>query len=222
MHRIDAPGHVGNRFVDGNPGIGQQSTMVDAAFMNGIQETLAYVVEEANLALEKGDFTTLYAAIVAIATGAAGSGGGSVPTARQVLAAGLATGGGDLTLDRTITVPKASAAEVAAGVIDDKAVTPLALLGGQGARLLAGVGYATLFGVIIQWGTATMSANSSANVTLPIAFPSQCVWADFAGGRLDYAAQDNNPFVSNWSSSAITLFNGADAAVSGRFLAVGY
>jgi hypothetical protein len=222
MHKTDAPGHVGNLFSDGNPAVGQQATMVDAAWLNGVQESLRYLVEQANLPLIKGDYTKVYAAIVAIATGAAGAGGGSVPTARQILAAGLAAGGGDLTANRTITVPKASAAEVAAGVRDDVAVTPLALLGGQGARLLAGVGYATLFGLILQWGTATLSANSSANVTLPIAFPSQCVWADFAGGRQDFAAQDNNPFVSNWSATAITLFNSADTGVSGRFLALGF
>lgn len=222
MHRIDAPGHQGNAFTDGNPGIGQQATMVDAAWLNGVQEAIAYVIEEANLSLVKGDYTKLYAAILAIAAGAAGAGGGAVPTARTISAAGLATGGGDLAANRTITVPKASAADVAAGTDDTKAVTPLALVGGQGARLLAGVGYATIFGVVFMWGTATVSANSSATITLPLAFPSQCVFADFAGGRQDYAAQDNNPFISNWSATALTLFNSADTAVSGRFFAIGF
>ncbi len=50
-----------------------------------------------------------------------------VPTTRQVNTSGLATGGGDLTADRTITVPKASTAEAVAGTDDDKAVTPLGL-----------------------------------------------------------------------------------------------
>lgn len=222
MHRIDAPGHIGNRFSDGNPAVGQQSTMVDAAFMNGCQETIAYVVEQANLALVKGDYTKLYAAILAIATGAAGAGGGSVPTVRQVLAAGLATGGGDLAANRTITVTKASAAEVAAGTDDTKAVTPLALVGGQGARLLSGIGYATIFGVIFQWGTAFIGTNSTATVALPIAFPSQCVWADFAGGRSNFDSEDNDPFVSNWSSTAITFFSASNAGVSGRWFAVGF
>jgi microcystin-dependent protein len=49
--------------------------------------------------------------------------------ARTVAAAGLATGGGDLSADRTITVPKAAVADVAAGTDDAKAVTPVSLVG---------------------------------------------------------------------------------------------
>lgn len=44
-----------------------------------------------------------------------------------ITGAGLATGGGDLTANRVITVAKASGAEAAAGANDTKAVTPLAL-----------------------------------------------------------------------------------------------
>lgn len=50
-----------------------------------------------------------------------------VDKARTVSAAGLATGGGSLSADRTITVPKASGAEAVTGTDDAKAVTPLAL-----------------------------------------------------------------------------------------------
>jgi hypothetical protein len=44
-----------------------------------------------------------------------------------ISAAGLATGGGSLAADRTITVTKATATEVEAALIDTKAVTPLSL-----------------------------------------------------------------------------------------------
>lgn len=46
---------------------------------------------------------------------------------RRVNASGLAVGGGDLSADVTITVPAASADEVGAGVVDNKAVTPAGL-----------------------------------------------------------------------------------------------
>lgn len=49
---------------------------------------------------------------------------GKVPTGRTLTAAGLATGGGDLSADRTITVPAASGAETAAMASSSKAVTP--------------------------------------------------------------------------------------------------
>lgn len=52
-----------------------------------------------------------------------------VPVNRQVLAAGLATGGGDLSADRTITVPAAVAADVRTGTDATKAATSAALAG---------------------------------------------------------------------------------------------
>ena len=223
MQRIAGPGHVGNRFDEGNPAIGQQATMVTAAFMNAVQEEIARACELAGIALDPDNDEQLYAAILAIAAGAAGAGGGAVPTTRTVTAAGLATGGGDLAADRVITVPKASAAEVAAGVIDNKAVTPLSLLGGVGGQLLAGVGYVKIFSLIIQWGTYSVGANSSANVTFPTTFPTMCVHADVAGGRLDYGAQDNNPVVSGKSASGLTIFNATDSVgVTSTYLAIGF
>lgn len=50
---------------------------------------------------------------------------GKAPTARAISAAGLATGGGDLTADRTITVTAASQVEAQAGTDNTKAMTPL-------------------------------------------------------------------------------------------------
>lgn len=50
-----------------------------------------------------------------------------VGNGRKILVSGLATGGGDLSVDRTITVPGATFAEVNALTIDNKAVTPLGL-----------------------------------------------------------------------------------------------
>lgn len=52
-----------------------------------------------------------------------------VSASRQIATSGLATGGGDLTADRTITVPAAAAADVRAGTSSAKANTPAALAG---------------------------------------------------------------------------------------------
>lgn len=49
-----------------------------------------------------------------------------VPNTRKVEGAGLAQGGGALSADQTITVPKAEAADMRAGTNDDKALTPKA------------------------------------------------------------------------------------------------
>jgi hypothetical protein len=53
--------------------------------------------------------------------------------ARTISTAGLATGGGDLSADRTITVTAASSAEVVTGTEAGKAVTPSALTGAVAA-----------------------------------------------------------------------------------------
>jgi|SRR5579883_646790 len=50
-----------------------------------------------------------------------------VKPVRQVATSGLATGGGDLSADRTINVPKAAGTDVTAGTDDAKAVTSKAL-----------------------------------------------------------------------------------------------
>lgn len=222
MHRIDGPGHVGNQFTSGDPSIGQQATMVTADWLNDMQGNMARAIEQAGIVLAKGNFDQLYAAIVAIAAGAVGDGSGAVPTTRQLIGAGLVQVIGDLAVDRTINVKKSTAASVAAMVADDEAITPLALAGGIGGRLLAGVGFNTLLGMKEVWGTFTVGANSSANITFPDAFPTMCVHADCSGGRLDYGAQDNNPFVSGRSAGGCTIFNCADAPVSGTYWARGF
>lgn len=54
---------------------------------------------------------------------------GGVPVTRAVATAGLATGGGDLSADRTITVPAAAAADVRVGTDSSKSVVSAALVG---------------------------------------------------------------------------------------------
>ncbi len=223
MHRIDTSGAVAGQFQEGNPAIGQQATRLGAAWLNDIQENVSRVIEDAGISLVKGDPDQLRDAIVAMIAGVVGDGDGAVPTTLTVTGAGLATGGGDLTTNRVITVPKASSAEVAAGTDDTKAVTPLALAGGIGGKSLAASGYITLLGgVIMQWVTASVSANGSTNVTLPTTFPSQCVFATFSGGGALTNAQDNDPFVSNRSASTVTVFSARDEGTVGVVLAIGF
>ena len=222
MHRIDGSGAIAERFTEGSPSTGQQATVVTAAWLNDVQEAIAYVIEEQGLALAKGDATQLSDAIVALVSGAVGTPDGGVPTTRQIAAGGLAIGGGSLAADRTISVLRATAADVAAGTRDDVAVTPLALFGGAGSRNLSARGFAALSGVLHQWGTASVGPNAAANHVLPTTFPQQCVFAVFEGGRVSVSADENDPFVSAVSASAITIWNGSNETITGRFLAIGF
>ena len=223
MHAIDTSGNVNGEFQEGNPAIGQKATLIGAKWLNTIQGELLNVIEQAGIDPDDADNTQVYAAIIALIAGVVGDGAGAVPTTRSVTGGGLVTGGGDLAADRVLTVTKASSAEVAAGVNDTKAITPLALQGGVGGKLLTASGYVTLLGgVILQWTTATASANGSSNVTLPTTFPSQCVFASFSGGAPLTNAQDNDPYVSGKSVSTLTLFSARDESIFGTVFAIGF
>jgi hypothetical protein len=131
MHRIDTADAVNGQFNDGNPQTGQLATQVPADWLNDMQENIVQAVEHASIPLAKGDGTQLWKAILAIAQGVVGSGGGgegggagSVPTSRAVNTTGLLSGGHALDTDLDLAVPKASTAEVLAGVNAAKAITP--------------------------------------------------------------------------------------------------
>lgn len=175
MHRIDTLGSVEGKFDEGNPATGQRATRISADWMNDVQEALCFVIEEQGIELEKGDETQLRAAILALIAGAVGAGGGAVPTTRLVSTSGLASGGGDLAADRTISVPKASSAEVAAGALDTKAITPAGMLAAFAGS--AGLnGYLKLpGGWLLQFGYLRGAySEGGVSVTFPTTFPVAC------------------------------------------------
>lgn len=221
MHRIDSNGAVDGKFQAGNPAIGQRATQLPADWFNAVQEELCHVVEEAGLDLLKTDTGQLYAAIIALIAGVVGDGSGAVPTVRQILTAGLATGGGDLVADRTITVLKASQAEAAAGVDDTKALTPYAAAGLVG-RTVSGSAWIIKIGpVVMQLFDGTVPANTTTILTLPQAYTEQCRIAFANGGSNNTGAQDNGPWVSGRGLTQVSVFNAIDAEVSVSILAIG-
>lgn len=78
--------------------------------------------------LGSGTFTDWTVSLTASGTG--------VGTNRQVATSGLATGGGDLTADRTINVPAAAASDILAGIDATKALTSAALKTSQAVLAL--------------------------------------------------------------------------------------
>lgn len=76
--------------------------------------------------------------------------------------AGLASGGGDLSANRTITVPKASQAEAEAGTDDTKAMTPLATAQAVAAAMdVVGVATEDFVHLTVQSGVSTMLGSQS-------------------------------------------------------------
>ncbi|TMJ19027.1 MAG: hypothetical protein E6G92_04235 [Alphaproteobacteria bacterium] len=151
----------------------------------------------------------------------------STPAARQILTAGLAQGGGNLGADRTITVPKASSADVVAGTDDEKATTPAALAAaatslGPNTERRAG-------GTIEQWGTVFCPASGSAtpaptSKSFNVSFPVQCdgVTLQALGNTNNGDESDEDIWVSSWTPAGFTIsFRGDRAAASYFWRAIG-
>lgn len=73
MDRITHPtAAAGGRFTDGDPGASVPATVVEAAFLNAVQDELVHAIEEAGLTPSAGDVSQLTAAIRKLATGGGG------------------------------------------------------------------------------------------------------------------------------------------------------
>ena len=229
MQRINTFGSVNGRFKEGDPRLGQPATRMSASWLNDIQETLAYPIEEAGFTLEPGRADQLYRAITKLvldaigATDDAGNATGMVPTSREVIGTGLATGGGPLDQNRAINVASATPAEIASGTRDDVAITPLGLAGGLAGRLFQADGYVTMpGGFIMQWGRASIPPNTQLTITLPIAFPVMCAFAGVEGGTMGRTEQENNPFVTGTSATQISVYSARDQSNAINWFAGGF
>ncbi|WP_066477436.1 MULTISPECIES: gp53-like domain-containing protein [unclassified Sphingomonas] len=216
MHAIDTPGSIEGRFTEGNPAIGQRATKLGAAWPNDVQDNLLFLLEEAEIAPTKGRKEDVADAVKAIVAGMVGTGGGSVPTARQVVGGGLVTGGGDLSANRTLTVTAATAAQVAEGEADNVAITPAALRAAADAGLVANGYYRVPGGPIFQWRSLVGSYNEGpVFIAFPIEFPAACFMAvpfilnASANVQVDIFAQ-----IVSWAPNGATvLVNRDDSGV---------
>lgn len=93
MHRIDADGHVGNLFDDGDPAIPQVATQVDAAWLNGVQETVCKAIEAAGITLVKGTDTQLSQALALMVQGVEPGGRLTLTTAVPVTTSDVSAAG---------------------------------------------------------------------------------------------------------------------------------
>lgn len=76
MHKVDVPSATpDNQFTDGSPTGGTPATIVPAEWLNDVQGNLAEAIEGAGIALVKGDFGQLLAAIQALFNTNLGAGG---------------------------------------------------------------------------------------------------------------------------------------------------
>lgn len=93
----------------------------------GVDDKLTALVDTASTTTYVANWFKIEGGTIVSAQVTAALGYTPVTNARTISAGGIATGGGNLTADRTITVTKATGAEITAGVNDTNAVTPKAL-----------------------------------------------------------------------------------------------
>jgi hypothetical protein len=97
-----------------------------------------------------------------------------VLTSRTIAGGGLITGGGDGTANRTLTLNKATGAQVLAGTDDTVAVTPAGLAAGLPSGGTWDRGWTTLPGGFIeQWGSETITGSGTSASPFTLAFPKQ-------------------------------------------------
>lgn len=140
-------------------------------------------------------------------------------TGRTITGGGIATGGGDLSANRVITVTAALEADLETANTT-KALVP-ALLGL--VRLFGANGRFRLFGFEVKWGSFSIGANTTMTVTFPVAFSGgQCFAALAQGSGNDIADQDNyvHAVAGSQSASGFTAFNG-HGAMTGNYIAIG-
>lgn len=109
-----------------------------------------------------------------------------IPTSRKVEGAGLAAGGGDFSADRTITVTKATAAEIAAGTEDGKAITPKGQMDALAPQVLTDAATIALNMAGALSAKVTLGGNRTlgkpTNYHLGQVYDVE-VWQDVTGGR---------------------------------------
>jgi hypothetical protein len=119
------------------------------------------------------------------------------PAARTISTAGLAAGGGDLTANRTITVPVASAAQAQAGTDNATAMTPLRVKNAIDAQSAFTKEKTWDDLAIVGGGTITLN-HGLGGAPKFIALAIKCVIAEhsYAVGDVLEAKVDSDPFGS--------------------------
>ena len=239
MHRIDSSGATAdNRFTDGNKTLGIPATIVDAAWMNSVQEELVNLLAQAGIAPDKATTTQLFTALgslflknadavsaatanKAIRRDANGRAKVAAPSAADDIArkdtidthAALTGAHGatpSATADRLMLRDADGRVEIAAAASPGQAVNL-----GQFASLLGAPGYIRLpGGLILQWVSGAVTP-----LVFPIAFPNACLTVALSAMRSGYASGDW-PFVGGWSATGV-MWSGSSTFTVNCF-AVGY
>lgn len=156
---LDSPALTGSPTAP-TPALGNNSTLLATtafvknaidALLNGAPAALDTLKELADAIADDANYAATITA--ALAT--------KVAASRVIATSGLATGGGDLTADRTISVPVASQSEAQIGTDNTKAMTPL-----RTAQAIAALGASIASDFEVTLGEMAVQMSDSAAIAL--------------------------------------------------------
>lgn len=191
---------TGKSIVAGMPFRAARTSAATTQYMDGTVQSYNTVSGQIQIAIE--GITGAGLAITDWTLSLTGPKGG-IPTTRNIAAAGLAVGGGDMSADRTITVPAASAADVRTGADLTKAVTAGALTGS--AAFITLTDAATIAWDTNQGYNATVIMAGSRIIGAPTGLKDGQTYTlepvqDATGGRVPSWAS-----IWNWGSAGVPI-----------------
>ena len=134
--------------------------------------------------------------------------------ARTISGGGLVTGGGALTADRTLTVTKATAADALARVLDNRAVTPLALSAFVDMELVSDSANATCWRLtfggtdyFLQMGKGTLTGDNQTTIDFPQEYTAKAYFMA-TGNATDVSNEGNSAQSSNTLTQGTIVNNG--------------
>ncbi|MFP1915010.1 gp53-like domain-containing protein [Lonsdalea quercina] len=233
MHRIDTStaqvdkfGAGKNGFTRGNPQTGTLATELDDDYFDAVQEEICAVIEAAGVSLNKGNRSQLLAALQSLFLQPKNNfseisqrGSDAVNAAHSNLGLGGAA-----------RLGVATSGQMAEGKSNSLLPTVEAVMSLFNKRNFLSNDYIRIpdvsGGLIIQWGTASVSQGSSMAVALPVSFSTAClsVMVSNAGNNTPIAfgaaGAPNKTYFNLYSAKATGA--AADPGTTWNWLAIGF
>lgn len=228
-----------------NPSTGSLTASAFVGALTGNASTATTATNANNVALTSDNATNSTHYLAFSALGTTGNGSlktnssrlgfnpltGAMTVTGSIAASGTVTGNGG-SLDagsETVrgTWTEATTVEAAALTSATDVITARRLASAfntTGQQSLAANGYQRLpGGLVLQWGTVNIAANTITTYTFPVAFASAAYSVTGSGASEvgNLSAQDNNPAISAISTTGFTLQNPGQAAANWWYIAVG-
>ena len=146
---------------------------------------------------------------------------------RTISGGGLISGGGDLTANRTLSVAKATAAQVLARLLDNVAVTPLGLAAFVDMAVMSDSAAATCWRLtfggtdyFLQMGKGTLTGDSQTTITFPQAYTTKAYF--LASGNATDVSNEGNSAQSGNTLTQGTIVNNGNPNAPYTWLAFGW